>query len=51
MCEVEFWEVFLKMCEIFLSGFLGCPLVDCRLANLDVLLEGCFLFLIVKVLF
>lgn len=35
MCEVEFWEVFLRKVQVFLSGFLYCPLVDCRIADLE----------------
>jgi hypothetical protein len=35
MCEVEFWEVFLKGTKpLFLSGLLLIPLADCRIGNL-----------------
>ena len=33
MCEVEFWEVFYRKSEGFLSGYPN-PLTDCRIANL-----------------
>jgi hypothetical protein len=35
MCEVEFWEVFLRKVLDFLSGFLLIPLVDYQLADLE----------------
>ncbi len=35
MCEVEFWEVFPRKVRGFLSGAYS-PLVDCRIANLEV---------------
>ena len=35
MCEVEFWEVFLRKVRDFLSGFLLIPLVDYQLADLE----------------
>jgi len=38
MCEVEFWEVFLKGAKLFFKrGLLPFPRVDCRVAKL----EGC----------
>lgn len=35
MCEVEFWEVFLRKELGFLEWCPKVPLVDCRIANLD----------------
>jgi len=34
MCEVEFWEVFLRKVRGFLEWFTLRPLVDCRIAEL-----------------
>lgn len=34
MCEVEFWEVFLKNVLGFLDWFPKVPVVDCRIADL-----------------
>jgi hypothetical protein len=35
MCEVEFWEVFLRKVRVFLKWFTLDPQVDCRLADLE----------------
>lgn len=35
MCEVEFWEVFLKGTKHFLVVCYRYPLVDCRIAELE----------------
>ncbi len=35
MCEVEFWEVFLRKVQEFLEVVSIYPLVDCRIADLD----------------
>jgi hypothetical protein len=43
MCEVEFWEVFLKGTKHFFEWFANeIPLVDCRIVDLEILV---FLFL------
>ncbi len=35
MCEVEFWEVFLRKVRVFLKWFTLNPQADCRLADLE----------------
>jgi hypothetical protein len=35
MCEVEFWEVFLRKELGFLDWCPKVPVVDCRIANLE----------------
>ena len=35
MCEVEFWEVFLKKVQGFLEWCPKVPLVGCRIADLE----------------
>jgi len=43
MCEVEFWEVFLKGAKrLFLRGLLSIPRVGCRIAKLE-LVNSCLL--------